>query len=71
MSPTPTPESIDPAVAAAGEAAAPASTKYKVTISRQTVDKLGVKMYDRAAAVVAELVANSYDADAQLVKEPV
>jgi len=37
-----------------------------MTISRTTVDKLGIKMYDKAAAVVAELVANSYDADACL-----
>jgi hypothetical protein len=33
-------------------------------ISRLTVDKLGVKLYDRVSAVIAELVANSYDADA-------
>lgn len=35
-----------------------------MTISRLTVDKLGVKLYDRVAAVMAEIVANSYDADA-------
>jgi hypothetical protein len=35
-----------------------------MTISRLTVDKLGVKLYDRVSAVIAELVANSYDADA-------
>ena len=40
---------------------------YELTISRQTVDKLGVKLYDKASAVVAELVANSYDADAEKV----
>ncbi len=40
------------------------SKKYKMTISRLTVDKLGVKLYDRVAAVMAEIVANSYDADA-------
>ena len=38
--------------------------KYVMTISRMTVDKLGVKLYDRVSAVIAELVANSYDADA-------
>ena len=38
--------------------------KYTMTISRLTVDKLGVKLYDRVSAVIAELVANSYDADA-------
>jgi hypothetical protein len=42
--------------------------KYKMTISRLTVDKLGIKLYDRVSAVIAELVANSYDADASEVK---
>jgi hypothetical protein len=41
--------------------------KYVMTISRMTVDKLGVKLYDRVSAVIAELVSNSYDADATLV----
>ena len=41
--------------------------KYKMTISRMTVDKLGVKLYDRVSAVIAELVANGYDADAETV----
>jgi hypothetical protein len=36
-------------------------------ISRLTVDKLGVKLYDRVSAVLAELVANGYDADATQV----
>lgn len=36
-------------------------------LSRLTVDKLGVKLYDKASAVVAELIANSYDADAETV----
>jgi hypothetical protein len=39
-----------------------------MTISRLTVDKLGVKLYDRVSAVLAELVANSYDADATRVE---
>lgn len=38
-----------------------------MTISRLTVDKLGVKLYDRISAVIAEIVANSYDADAEEV----
>ena len=38
--------------------------KYPMRISRLTVDKLGVKLYDRVSAVIAELVSNSYDADA-------
>ena len=41
-----------------------ATGQYVMTISRLTVDKLGVKLYDRVSAVIAELVANSYDADA-------
>lgn len=46
--------------------------KYKMTISRLTVDKLGVKLYDKVSAVIAELVANSYDADATevIIKAP-
>ena len=40
------------------------SAKYQMKISRLTVDKLGIKLYDRVSAVLAELVANSYDADA-------
>lgn len=40
---------------------------YKLKISRLTVDKLGVKLYDKASAVVAELVSNGYDADAENV----
>ena len=41
--------------------------KYVMTISRMTIDKLGVKLYDKVAAVLAEIVANSYDADATQV----
>lgn len=37
---------------------------YKMTISRTTIDKLGVKLYDKVSAVVAEVIANAYDADA-------
>ncbi|MBD2459462.1 ATP-binding protein [Oscillatoria sp. FACHB-1407] len=44
------------------------SAKYTMTISRLTVDKLGVKLYDRVSAVIAELVSNSYDADATEVR---
>lgn len=29
-----------------------------MTISRLTVDKLGVKLYDRVSAVIAEIIAN-------------
>ncbi len=46
----------------------PEDRPYKMTISRLTVDKLGVKLYDRVSAVIAEVVANSYDADATRVE---
>lgn len=34
-------------------------------ISRTTIDKLGVKLYDKTADVISELIANGYDADAE------
>ena len=40
------------------------ATEYTMRISRLTVDKLGVKLYDKVSAVIAELISNSYDADA-------
>lgn len=45
---------------------------YSMPISAQIVDKLGVRLYDRASAVIAELISNSYDADATevLVQAP-
>lgn len=49
------------------EAATAAESPYHLRISRLTVDKLGVKLYDKASAVVAELIANGYDADAETV----
>lgn len=42
--------------------------KYTMRISRLTIDKLGIQMYDRVSAVLAELIANAYDADAGSVK---
>ena len=41
--------------------------RYTMTISRNTIDKLGVKLYDKVADVIAEIVSNSYDADAERV----
>lgn len=41
---------------------------YTMRISRMTVDKLGVRLYDKVSAVLAELVANAYDADAESVR---
>ena len=43
------------------------SVEYSMRISRLTVDKLGVKLYDKVSAVIAELIANAYDADATQV----
>jgi hypothetical protein len=40
---------------------------YEIRISRLTIDKLGVRLYDKVSAVVAELVANSFDGDAEKV----
>ena len=40
------------------------SVEYSMRISRLTVDKLGVRLYDKVSAVIAELIANAYDADA-------
>src|ERR1700687_46073 len=51
---TPTDVSAEPAV-------------YILRIARLTIDKLGVKLYDKVSAAVAELVANAYDADATQV----
>lgn len=42
--------------------------EYRMTISRTTIDKLGIKLYDSPSAVVSELIANSYDADAVTVE---
>ena len=44
------------------------SKKYTMRISRLTIDKLGIQMYDRVSAVLAELIANAYDADAEQVR---
>jgi len=40
---------------------------YRMKIERTIVDKLGLHMYDKVSAVVAEIIANSYDADAEKV----
>jgi len=43
------------------------SHPYRMKIERTIVDKLGLNMYDKVSAVVAELIANSFDADAETV----
>lgn len=40
---------------------------YRMRIERTIVDKLGLQMYDKVSAAVAEIIANSYDADAEKV----
>ncbi|MFQ6330633.1 ATP-binding protein [Nocardia sp. CWNU-33] len=44
------------------------SHKYTMRVSRLTIEKLGIRLYDRVSAVPAELIANSYDADATKVE---
>ncbi len=48
------------------------TSRYTMQISRLTVDKLGVKLYEKVSAVIAELIANAYDADATevLIRAP-
>ena len=36
----------------------------KETVTELTVDRLGVKLYDKVSVVIAELIANAYEADA-------
>lgn len=43
------------------------SNQYTMRISRLTVDNLGIKLYDKVSAVIAEMISNSYDADATKV----
>jgi hypothetical protein len=45
-----------------------AQQRYRMRISRLTIDKLGIRLYDKVAAVLSELIANAYDADAETVK---
>ncbi len=40
---------------------------YTMKIQRKIVDQLGLKLYDKVSAAVAEIIANSYDADAETV----
>ncbi|PKI89860.1 hypothetical protein CW368_11870 [Actinomycetales bacterium SN12] len=41
---------------------------YEMKISMSVLEALGINLYSNAAAVVSELVANAWDADANLVK---
>jgi hypothetical protein len=60
----PMPAPAEPEQAAASPSSESAHV-YTMRISRLTIDKLGIKLYDRVSAVLAELIANSYDADAE------
>jgi len=40
---------------------------YTMTVDLSVLESLGINLYSNAAAVLSELVANAYDADATLV----
>jgi hypothetical protein len=42
--------------------------KYEMSVDLAVLDSLGINLYSNAAAVLSELVANAYDADATLVQ---
>lgn len=44
------------------------SRPFTMTINMAVLESLGINLYSNAAAVLAELVANAYDADATLVQ---
>jgi len=44
------------------------SSKYKMTLSLNVLNHLGINLYSNIPAVLSEIVANSWDADAQNVK---
>src|SRR5437879_5589223 len=48
--------------------AAIGSEKYKMTVDLSVLEALGINLYSNAAAVLSELVANAYDADATVVE---
>jgi len=41
---------------------------YRLTLDLRVLDHLGIKLYSNAAAVLSEVVANAWDADAGVVK---
>jgi hypothetical protein len=40
------------------------SSRYTMTVDLSVLEALGINLYSNAAAVLSELVANAYDADA-------
>lgn len=53
---------------AAAKVSPAAEPKYKMTVDLSVLESLGINLYSNAAAVLSELVANAYDADATLVE---
>lgn len=51
-----------------GEQSSDSDVDYTMDIETTIVDKLGINLYDKVSASVAELIANSYDADAEEVR---
>ena len=41
---------------------------YEFTVDLAVIESLGINLYSNAAAVVAEMVANAWDADANEVR---
>lgn len=54
-------------VSGARDGAAQAKPRYTMTVDLSVLEALGINLYSNAAAVLSELVANAYDADATLV----
>lgn len=40
---------------------------FKIKFDKNTIDHLGIKLYSKFPPVIAELISNSYDADAENV----
>jgi hypothetical protein len=45
-----------------------ASSPYQMTLSLAVLEQLGLKLYSNVPAVISEIIANSYDADASKVE---
>ena len=45
-----------------------ADQKYEMTMSLNILNHLGIKLYSNVSAVLSEVVANSWDADAEIVE---
>jgi len=41
-----------------------ATTRFKLTISLNVLEHLGINLYSNVASVLSEIVANAWDADA-------